>query len=122
MYRETYGEENVNSDKDRFCWWEGDLKGKDSDRKKGGSGAWVAHQANRLPKSARERMKDLHCWTKASYQSPIPIAIFFKGHLSFLKELKDIIGRFGELKCFGEGTVTEVYTGFFGIVSQGIND
>jgi hypothetical protein len=92
------------------------------DRNEGRSGACIAHQANCLGKSVRECMKDLHCWTETIYQCPIPIAIFFKGHLSFLKELKDVIGRFGELKCFGEGTLREVDTRFFGIVSQGIND
>ena len=48
-------------------------------------------------------MKDVHCWTEAVYQSPIPTAIFFKSLLPFLQKLKDVIGGSGELKFVGEG-------------------
>ena len=83
---------------------------------------WVAHQADCFSESRRECMKDLHCWAEAVYQCPIPIAIFFKSLLPFLKKLKDIIGRSGELKFVGEGILREVYTRGFGIVSQSIDE
>jgi len=36
--------------------------------------------------------------------------------------LKDIIGRFGELKFVSEGIVSEVDARFLGIVEKGIDD
>jgi len=82
----------------------------------------VAHQGNCFSESGRERMKDPHRWTEAVDQFPISIAILFKGVLSFLKELKDIIGRLQELKLVSEGIVGEVDTRFLGIVNKGIED
>jgi len=67
-------------------------------------------------------MKDVHCWTEAIYQCPIPTAIFFEGLLPFLQKLKDVIGGSGELKFDGERTLREVYTGRFGIVGQSTDD
>jgi hypothetical protein len=81
----------------------------------------MAHLAN-CSDSGRKRMKDLHRWAETAYERPISISILFKSVLSFLKELKDIIGRFGELKLVGERIVSEVDTGFLGIVDKGIED
>jgi len=53
-------------------------------------------------------MKDPHRWSEAADQRPISVAIVFKTVLSFLKELKDIVGRFRELNFVGEGIVSEV--------------
>jgi len=82
----------------------------------------VAHEANCFSESGRERMEDFHCWTEAIYQCPIPTAIFFEGLLPFLEKLKDVIGGFGEPKFIGERILREVYTGRFGIVSEGVDD
>jgi hypothetical protein len=82
----------------------------------------VAHQADCFSKSGRKSMKDLHCWTEAVYQHPIPTAIFFKSLLPFLQKLKDVIGSSGELQFFGEGILREVYTRGLSKVSQGIDD
>jgi hypothetical protein len=76
------------------------------------------HEAN----SFSESMEDPHRWSEAADQCPFSIAIFFKSFLSFLKELKDIIGRFGELNLASEGIVSEVDAGFLGIVNKGIED
>jgi hypothetical protein len=76
------------------------------------------HQAN----SFSESMEDPHRWTEAADQCPLSIAIFPKGVLSFLKELKDIIGRFGVFELGGKGIVSEVDAGFLGIVNKGIED
>jgi len=57
-------------------------------------------------------MKDPHRWTQAADQCPISILILFESILSFLKELKDIIRRVGELKSVGEGIVREIDTRF----------
>ena len=48
--------------------------------------ACVAHHADRLAEDARERVNNVHCWTEAADQSPIPIAIFLERPLSFLEQ------------------------------------
>jgi len=67
-------------------------------------------------------MKDVHCWSEAVYQCPIPTAIFFESLLPFLEKLKDVIGGSGELKLVGKRILREVYTSRFGILSEGIDD
>ena len=45
----------------------------------------VAHEGNGLAKNARQCMKDPYRRAEATYQLPIPLAIFFKSFLSFFK-------------------------------------
>lgn len=45
----------------------------------------MAHQTGRLTEKTREAMKDPNSRAETIYQSPILIAIFFEGFLSFLK-------------------------------------
>jgi hypothetical protein len=76
------------------------------------------HEAN----SFSESMEDPHRWSEAADQCPISVAIFFEVLLSFLKELKNILGRFGEFELGGERVVSEVDPGFLGIIDKGIED
>jgi hypothetical protein len=67
-------------------------------------------------------MKNLYRWAEATDQGPIFISIFYEGLLPLLKELKDTVGRIGEFKLVGERIVSEIDTGFLGIVNKGIED
>jgi len=66
----------------------------------------MAHQVSRLAQKARERIKNPNSRAEAVYQSPIPIAIFFKSLLPFLKQFKDSVGGDGLLELLGKG-ITE---------------
>ena len=50
-----------------------------------GNEACVPDLANHLAERGREDMKNVNCWTDAVYQPPIPITIFRKSILPFLK-------------------------------------
>ena len=67
-------------------------------------------------------MKNPNCWAEAAYQPPIPIAIFFKRLLPFLKQFKDSIWGIGLLELLDEGILRKVDSGLAGVVSQGIDD
>ena len=64
-------------------------------------------------------MEDFHCRAEASYKSPIAIAICFKSFLSFLEKYKDGLWRIQLIDHGGERTLREVYSSYFGVVSQG---
>ena len=82
----------------------------------------MAHQASCLTKKSNERMKDPHRRPKAAYQPPIPITIFIKSALSFLKQTENGIGGVALCELLGEGILRKVYSCEVGVVNQGIDN
>ena len=82
----------------------------------------VTHQADRLAEDTRESLENLHCRAEAAYQSPIAIAVFLECLLPPLEKLKN---SFRRIRLFERGSkciLRKVYSGYFGVVSQGIDD
>ena len=82
----------------------------------------MAHHVSRLTQKARDRTKNPNSRAEAVYQSPIPIAIFFKSFLPFLKQFKDSVGGDGLLELLGKGILRKVDSGLMGVFGQGIGD
>jgi hypothetical protein len=66
-------------------------------------------------------VKNSNRWAEVTYQPPIPIAIFFKRLLPFLKQFKDGIGGVGLLELLDEGILRKIDSSLVGIVGQGID-
>ena len=84
----------------------------------------MVHQTSRLTEKTGEHTEEPNSRSEAAYQSPVPIAIFFKSLLAFLKHLKDDVGGDGLLllEFLSKRIPRKVYSGLVGVISQGIGD